>query len=60
MNIEQYFEIEIESWDKIDQRLINPNKRSHRERFQEYIEELLDKFLKEVRLDHTYTNQELE
>ena len=59
LNIEQYFEVEIGSYDKIDQWLLNLNKRSYRERFQEYIEGLLNKFLIEVRLDHACTNQEL-
>ena len=42
MNLEKYFKEELSGWDKINKVMIDPNKRSQREKFQQYIEELLD------------------
>ena len=60
LNIEKYFEIEIGSLDKINYRIIDPKKRTHREKFNEYAEELLNNIVIETRLDYAHTHQELE
>ena len=41
-NLEQYFDKEFLGWNKINKEMINPNKRTHREKFKEYTKVLLD------------------
>ena len=42
INLKEYFDQEFSSWDQINKSLLDPEKRSHREKFEELIEKTLD------------------
>ena len=44
INLEDYFKEEFSKWDKIERGVMDPNKRNHREKFNEYMNEMLDSF----------------
>ena len=43
-NLEDYFQEEFSEWDKIERRIMDSNKRTHREKFNEHVNEVLDTF----------------
>ena len=42
IDLKEYFDQEFSSWDQINKSLLDPGKRSHREKFKELIEKTLD------------------
>ena len=44
VNLEDYFLEEFSEWDKIERGVMDPNKRTHREKFNELMNEALDSF----------------
>ena len=64
VNFSEYFEEEFSNWDNINRLILDPGKRTHRERFEELIEEILDTMnieneLERMRRGHA-SKQELE
>ena len=61
--IEDYFNKELCEWDNLNKVMLNPARRSHREKFAELLEEQLDIYLLEndlYRMQVSYLNHELE
>ena len=44
VNLEEYFLEEFSEWDKIERGVMDPSKRTHREKFNEHMNEVLDSF----------------
>ena len=44
INFKRYFQAQLSYWDKINQRIIDPARRSHREGFCKIVEEQIDLF----------------
>ena len=42
IDLKEYFDQEFSSWDQINKLLLDPGKRSYREKFEELIEKMLD------------------
>ena len=44
INLEEYFQEDFSGWDKIKRRVLDPRKRTPREKFDENVDEILDSF----------------
>ena len=64
INLEKHFEEEFSSWDQIEKRMLDPNKRSYKKKFDKIIEKLLDTIPIEIVFDkiieYGITNKRLE
>ena len=64
INLEEYFQGEFSGWDTLERGVLDPNKRTHREKFNEHMDEILDSFPLELPVQKlnisTVTKKELE
>ena len=51
INLQQYFQEEFSKWDTINKCVINPNRRSYREKFKQFADEMLDMILLKRTID---------
>ena len=42
LNLKKYFKVEFSQWDQIYRSLLDPERRDHREKFLELVEEILN------------------